>query len=67
MYSAVRYNAVNLLQNSHNRHPNEGEVWGVCCEFEVLFAFCCCHLSAVCDIMINWHSTVIRSIVKPRR
>ena len=33
---------------------HEGELLGVCCEFEVWFTFCCCNRSAVCNIMINW-------------
>ena len=48
------YNAVSFLQNSHKRHVLTGELWGVCCEFEVWFTFCCCHRSAECHIVINW-------------
>ena len=38
-------------------------IWGVCCEFEIRFTFCCCHRSVVCNVVINWtalwrHSTV---------
>ena len=41
----------------------EGKVWGVCCEFEFWCTSCCCHHSAVHNIMINqtmlkWHLTV---------
>ena len=31
-----------------------GKVWGVCCEFEVWFMFCCCHRSVQGNTLINW-------------
>ena len=31
-----------------------GEVWGVCCEFEVWFMFCCCRRIADGNIVMNW-------------
>ena len=54
-----RYNAVNFLKNPHNRHPIArpwGEVWGVCCEFEVWFTFCCCNRNADGKMVINWNA-----------
>ena len=32
----------------------EGELWGVCCEFEVWFKFCFCPHSGVGDIKLIW-------------
>ena len=32
----------------------EGEIWGVFCEFNLWFIFCCSHWSAVLNIMLYW-------------
>ena len=44
-----RYNAVNFLQNPHNRHPI-ARPWG---SWEVLFTFSYCHRIAV-SYVISW-------------
>ena len=49
-----RYNAVNFMKNSHNRHPiarlwGRGLLW-----VWSLITFCCSHRSAVYNVVINW-------------
>ena len=50
------YNAVNFLQNAHNKHSKlarECEIWGVCCDYNIWFTFCHCYRSVVCNTVIN--------------
>ena len=43
----------NFLTTDTPKLAHSGEVWGVCCEFQVRFMFCSCHCSDVCKIAIN--------------